>query len=371
MNIKYCGTFPDSSGYGMANRNYITALYINGINLTTEHISQMADKADYGWIGNLCFSLQDKKIDYRIKFLHITPDMYPRYMENGKYHIGHLFWETDKLPKEWINPCNRVQEIWTLSEQQAEMIRNSGVTTPIKCFPQPINTDWADTAAPAYKVPNFDGFIFYSVFQWIERKNPEALLKNYWKTFEGKQDVCLVLKTYRVNYSAKEFEVIKNDIRKWKQDLRLKTYPKVWLVNTLFNTQQQYRLHKSGDVLISTSRGEGNGIPMVEASLMGKPVIYINKTGIADLFPKDIYYPIDCTQTQATQVHWIPWYTPDQQWYNIDEKALANQMMECYINRKEVKERGSKASEWVKNNLNYWKVGQQMKQRLEEISRFL
>src|SRR3990167_1390606 len=371
IGIRYLSAAINPSGYGQAARNFIASLYIAGIPITCETISQMADSADYGWSGNLVNSLEDLQIDYKVKILHITPDLYPKYIEKGKFNIAHLFWETDRLPKEWINPCNQMNEIWTLSEQQGEMIKNSGVSTPIKCFLQPVNTIWADSPIPPYKIPNFDGLVFYSIFQWIDRKNPRALLETYWKTFEGVKDVALILKTYRVSYSDKEFEILKAEINRWKFQFGLKNYPKTLLIKKLFNTQELFRLHKSCDILVSTSRGEGNRIPYVEASLMGNPFISIDKTGITDLLPRDVYYPIPATLIQATQVHWIPWYTSDQSWYDIDVKQLADTMLECYNNRVEIKERGKKAQNWVKDNLNYHKIGKLMKERLIEIERFL
>ncbi len=46
-------------------------------------------------------------------------------------------------------------------------------------------------------------------------------------------------------------------------------------------------------------------------------------------------------------------------------------MLDVYNNPQEAKEKGKRASEFVKQNLNYHVVGNAMKQRLEEISRFL
>ena len=98
------GTGLDSSGYGSANRADIVSLYVSGVDLTTELIAQTTERTDFGWNGNLCDALRDRQIDYKIKILHITPDLYPVYMEKGKYNIGRLMWEVDKLPKEWVNP---------------------------------------------------------------------------------------------------------------------------------------------------------------------------------------------------------------------------------------------------------------------------
>lgn len=369
--VKYSGTWQDYSGYGQANRNFITSLYIAGVSVTTELVVQVQERGQFGWVGQVCNSLQEQNIPYKIKIIHLTPDMYPRYMEAGKYHIGHLFWETDRLPKEWVGPCNQMNEIWTASPQQAKMIKDSGVTVPIYFFPQPIDTLSATTNIAPFLIPNFEGTVFYSIFQWIERKNPKALLTNYWKAFTGKNDVLLVLKTYRVNYSDSEFENIKQDIEMWKKELDLPHYPRVLLVRKLMNTTDMFRLHATGDCFVTTSRGEGWQIPAVEAAVMGNPIISIDKTGFAEYFNKESFYPCESYSSKVTPVHWIPWYTADQNWLEISDKDLVNQMLKVYNDKNGSKQVGKIGQRFVLDNFNYWTVGQKMKERLEAIEKFL
>jgi len=109
-----------------------------------------------------------------------------------------------------------------MTADQAEIIKKSGVTTPIHVFPEPLDITNAEKAVDPFMIPGFGGTIFYSIFHWIERKDPHALLTTYWKTFEGKNDVVLILKTFKTGYSEKDFEAIKNDIQKWKDALKLK-----------------------------------------------------------------------------------------------------------------------------------------------------
>lgn len=370
IKIKYVAA-PNPSGYGEAGRNFITSLFVSGVDVTTQLVSQMNDEADYGYRGALCRALENRDTGYKIKIHHLTPDLLPTYMEKGKYHIAHLFWETDKLPKAWVSPCNQANEIWTASEEQAQVIKNSGVTVPIKWFPQPIDISRAEAPISPWIIPNFNGFKFYSIFQWIDRKNPKALLTTYWKTFSGIKDVVLILKTYRNNYSDGEFTKIKDEIKRWKTELGLKHYPAVLLVRKLMNSQEVFKLHKSGDCFVSASSGEGWSIPAVEASLMGKPVIAIDKTGFADVFPKDLFYPVNWKEVQATQVPHIPWYDLSMNWWAIDEEDLADKMLKAYSNPVEVKKRGEKAAGFVKRNLDFWTVGGQMKERLQQVEKIL
>jgi len=128
---RYLGSWRDHSGYGMANRNYIAALFVSGIDISTECVIQVPERATFGWTEELCEQLENRDVDFKIKIIHLTPDMYLKYKEPGKYHIGHLAWETSQLPKDWIEPCNSMDEIWTMAPHQEEAMRRSGVKVPI------------------------------------------------------------------------------------------------------------------------------------------------------------------------------------------------------------------------------------------------
>lgn len=104
---------------------------------------------------------------------------------------------------------------------------------------------------------------------------------------------------------------------------------------------------------------------------MGKPVIALGQTGFADVFPKDTFYPIGGTLAPVIPQSFISWYQKGQNWIDIDKEGLSKAMLDVYNNPQEAKEKGKRASEFVKQNLNYHVVGNAMKQRLEEISRFL
>lgn len=369
--IKMCGSLTDNSGYGSSNRADVAALFCAGVDLTTESVTQTTFRAPHGWVGNLCEELEGRTIDYKIKIIHLTSDLYPKYMEDGKYHIGRLVWECDKLPESWIEPCNQMNEIWTMTERQKEVIKNSGVTVPIHVFPEALDIIPKEKDIEPWQIPSFTGTVFYSIFQWIERKDPWSLLTTYWKTFEGKEDVVLILKTYRTAYTDTDFLKIKEDIARWKSGLKLRHYPRVLLVKDLWPMDKVWKLHKMGGTFVSTSHGEGWNRGAVEASLMGNPVIAIDKTGFADLYPKDIFYPITCTEAPVTPQQSIPWYVQGMNWFNISTEELSKTLLEVYNNPQDAKDRGKKSSSFVQNQFNYFKVGQAMKQRLEAIEKFL
>jgi len=367
ISVKYVSAWGDPSGYGAAARSFINALYVSGVNITLETIAQMPESTQQGITERICRALQNRSIPYSTVIIHLTPDAYPIYKEKDKYNIGHLFWETDRLPKEWIIPCNQMDEIWTASEQQAEMMRNSGVTIPIYSFAQPIDiTKKYETIIP-YKTNPAPGFLFYSIFQWVLRKNPKVLLNAYWKEFTEQENVTLLLKTYRITYVEQEFDLIKEDIKNWKKELGLKHYPKIFLTSSLLTDAEMLRLHETGDCYVNSSSGEGWSRPVQEAMLLGKPVISGNNGGITDYLSESQYYTVASHPVAAEVASWIPWYTADMSWKVLDEDTLRAQMRYIYDNREQAMFTGKTAQRFVLDNFSYQTVGEKLRQRLQEI----
>lgn len=365
--VKYTGTFSDHSGYGSANRAFITALYTAGVDVTTELIVQVKEFSDNGWSGKLAMDLVDREIPYKAKIIHLTPDMYPRYIETDKYNIGHLFWETDRLPREWVEPCNKMQEIWTSSESMAEVFKKCGVRVPIFAFPQPIDISKADKPYHKFNIPHHKGFLFYAIFQWIERKNPKGLLQAYWEAFSGREDVSLLLKTYRIDYSAHEYEKIQLDIERWKQEFGLPHYPRVYLTTKLLSHEDIMRVHETGDCYLAADHGEGWSRPLQEALLMANPVVASARGGIHEYLTNDMYYPIKNDYVPVVTQPWIPWYTSDQNWVQPDMKEMKDRMQFVFFNREMAQVKAEKAKSFIKDSFSYHKVGQQMRERLEKI----
>ena len=369
--VCYLGSGRDLSGYGSANRAFIAALYIAGVDITTETVVQLRDQTQLGWQGELWKSLEGRKIPYKVKIIHLTPDIYPNYMEKGAYHIGHLFWETDKLPKEWVEPCNKMGEIWTSSSNMAELFKKSGVKVPIYWFPQPISIHDADRDLGRFQIPNHKGFLFYSIFQWIERKNPKALLTAYWEAFQGRDDVSLLLKTYRVTFDNEEFNKIRDDIQQWKRERLFKHYPKVFLCKSLLTHEQILKLHQTGDCYVSSDHGEGWNRCVQEALLMGKPVVSTARGGIHEWITNDIYYPVNSTYVPVKEQSWIPWYTKEQNWAEVDKEELKSRMLEVYRNQVGAMAKGVLAKDYIKDQFSFHRIGEMMKQRLTEIYKAL
>jgi len=366
MNVKFVSCFLDHSGYAQASRRLLLAMHKAGINITTQILIYQSDTKEYGEGGELAKKLEKKKIDYDIKIMMTTPDQAALQYETGKYNICAMFWEVLGLDKRWVEAMNKMDEIWTPSQVHADTFRHNGVYKPIRVIKIPIET----TTRRKYKrlkIKKFDGFTFYSVFQWTERKNPKALLEAYWQAFEGKKDVCLLLKTYKANFNESERERIRIDINEWKQNLKLKHYPKVFLVLGVLSNKEMMRIHSTGDCFVSAHRGEGLGLPQVEAMSIGNPVISTNFGGVHEFFDNNNSWLIDYKWCQVSNMVHIPWYNSQQLWADIDVKQLKKSMLEAYSDRKLLAQKGKLAKALIKDSLDTEVIGMDILKKLEAI----
>lgn len=322
MNVCYLGPLKDYSGYGEANRHAIAALDAAGVNVIADMVAYTPEASDFGKLGELVDRLVKNTGEYRIKILHTTPDQYRRHMEPGKYHIGHFFWETDRVPVAFAEGLKLMNEIWTGSEANKQAIEKAGVNRPIYIFPQAAETDreWPEK----YELDGFDGYLFYSIFEWTERKNPEALLAAYFEEFQNGEDVGLLLKTYFGNFTMARKKHIRGAIESLKRRMKLKEFPPVFLYLDLMDRHQVMRVHQTGDCYVSAHRGEGWGVPQVEAMLAGKPVISTNYGGVHEhLAPESdaILLPYEMEPVRGMG-HSSFWYTSDQNWAAVNHQAL-------------------------------------------------
>jgi hypothetical protein len=107
----------------------------------------------------------------------MVPNLWDRFIVKGIPNIGYTVWETTHLPDGWVEKCNKMDAIWVPSEWNVDIFKQCGVQVPVKKIehtldPSEIHGGRLDKSLclPENK------FIFYSIFQWNERKNPQTLI---------------------------------------------------------------------------------------------------------------------------------------------------------------------------------------------------
>ena len=253
-------------------------------------------------------------------------------------------------------------------EWNKEVFKDSGVNIPIGVVPHGINMKDFENIDP-YQIAGVkdDDFVFYSIFQWTERKNPLALIKAYFHAFTGIEDVVLILKTYRNDYSDKEKEAVRSTIKHLKQIMPMDHYPRIVFLPNMLTENEISGLHKRGDCYVSFDRGEGFGLSPFQSGAGGNPIIITGFGGSTEYAKEENSYLIDYQLCPVSGMWWSLWYKGDQCWAEPDTIDGGNKMMYVYKNREEAKKRGLKLQENISENFSWEVIANKLIKEIEEI----
>lgn len=369
IGIKYVSPCLDNSGYAKAARGYILALHALGVPLTIVPLSFENNLPDLGKDGETLKSLINKDIDYNVVIIHSTPEFYEKYREERKLNIGYTIWECTKLHKEWSDLINgSVDKLMVATEWNVEVFKESGVIIPVCSIPHIIEEDRSESVT-SYNISNISKgtYVYGFVGQWVERKAPLALLKAYWYAFQNNEDVALVLKTYRSNYSEEEKEAIRQTIKRLKYVTKFDNYPKIYFISDMLTEDEMRGLFKRFDCYVSLDRGEGWGLGHFQAGAAGKPVIATGFGGATGYLKAENSYRCNYTLTPVFGMPYNRWMTADMLWAEPDVFDGANKMSEVYNNQGTAKEKGIKLKKHIYDNFNRSIVGEKIIKEIEEV----
>lgn len=283
--IAYISVYRDGTGYGNAAISMIKTLDMAGFDVVPIWVTlNDGPVKDTKVITNL----ERKSLNnIEIVIQQILPSNFVRI--NGVKNIGYFFWETDDFTGSgWKNGCELMDELWVTTEEQKKACVSSGVDdNKIKIIDQPkeITPTYGHFDFASYGIENT--FKFYTISDFSNKKNVTAIIHSFLTEFSVHDNVSLVLKSY---ISGKTFEESKNHFKMTIQELKkqigkpIDCYPKIAIIAGMLQDNDLSDLENSCDCFVSASRGEGEGLPMVQATLKYKPVIAPNLSGISKNF---------------------------------------------------------------------------------------
>lgn len=347
MQIVWKGSVYDHSGYSRATREYLLALHSKGIDVKLDLINngyQLEPPIDQ---CNLFRQLIEKPNDYgnQVYILHQTPDYWRRM---PGLTIGFTYWETSKIPDEWIRKCNEMDAVFVSSEYNVQIMRQAGLSVPVfKIRPclasQTFNS--LSNQVPAY-LNQLPSFRFLSIFSWIERKGYDLLLKAYFEEFSSNEDVVLIIKTGAHNNQKIE-ELVASESRKYKDPGRY------YIDLSIRNEVEMEGLYNHCSAFVLPSRGEGIGYPMLEAGKRGLPVIATAWGGQLDFLNEQNSYLIPYHFVPVVPQPHYHGYRNDQLWAEASVEHLKQGMRNIYANFKEAANRGNKLKSFIDQTFTY------------------
>jgi GT2 family glycosyltransferase/glycosyltransferase involved in cell wall biosynthesis len=276
---------------------------------------------------------------------------------SGRYRIGYTMLEPNGIPEDWAAQCNQMDEVWVPSTFNARTFRDSGVKKPIHVIPLGVDPDYFHPGITARRPSQ--RFVFLSNFEWGERKAPELLLKAFTDEFGAADDAVLVLKVFNNDPGV--------NVRQQIEDMRLRKggAPVVLLLNQHIALHQMGSLYTSADCFVLPTRGEGWGMPILEAMACGLPTIATDWSAQSDFLDDDIAYPLRVKRL-VPAIAKCPYYV-GYEWAEPDVEHLRHLMRHVYEHRDEARARGRRAAEVVARRWTWTHAVDRIMERLDAV----
>ena len=226
---------------------------------------------------------QDKRITDLITIRHNWPPDWSDVKNGLKIHCQP--WEYGSLPKDWIKPLNKADQVWANSVYIKDMYINGGVNPDkVELCPLGFDPKVFNIQARPLKLKTSKGFKFLFVGGTIFRKGIDILLNAYINNFSRQEDVCLVVKDIG-NNSFYQNQNLSDYIKKLSADNKT---PEILYIDNYLSNEEMAGLYTTSDCLVHPYRGEGFGLPVLEAMACGTLPI-VTKGGATDDFAYEPY----------------------------------------------------------------------------------
>lgn len=358
------GHFYDATGYAKVNRNLALNLCKAGLNVAIEPVNSQnyLNEIETRILGLL---RREQGKDTILIDSVIPPQAK---VARHAYNILYTTAESNRVPKQFIEIANRYDELWVTSNFCANSFSASGYKKDISVVPPIINCNLYKPSSTFYEFrPKLKKFKFLSVQTFGYRKGTDALLHSFCKAFTEASDVCLFLLI--AEKSTKQQKKVRSEIEKIKSNY---TNPPQIVVS--FKSIPEYLMpnfYSSFDAFVLTSRGEGFGLPICEASVCGIPVLCLFYGGPKDFLTEDnsllVYHDtMEQANSGKTGVHYWDMQDFPRLGTNFQENC-ARAMREMVKKIDNYRALNTDLSKFVQDNYDGKKVSSWCKVRLEEI----
>ena len=282
--------------------------------------------------------------------------------------VGRTMFETDRIPEDWIAPCNDLDEIWVPSQFNVETFAAAGVAREkLQVVPSPLDARRYTTLAEPVSVTGKRGFAFLSVFDWSLRKGWDLLLRAFAEEFAATEDVCLILKVS--SSEGLELRQLQQRARRFLRKRVGRSHdaipPLLWL-DAQHSVAQMPSIYRAADAYVMPSRGEGWGRPYMEAMACGLPVIGTGWGGNTEYMNDANSYLLDyeLVPVPAPALSEAPHFR-GHHWAEPQRDDLRRRMREVFEDRDEARSRGARARREVLERFDRSVVARQIAERIE------
>jgi glycosyltransferase involved in cell wall biosynthesis len=179
------------------------------------------------------------------------------------------------------------------------------------------------------------------------------LIHCFFNTFKNKKDApALMLKTSGATYSVTDRMEIETKIELIRDQFPNAKLPAVYLLHGDLTNAEMNALYNHSKIkaMVSFTKAEGFGRPLLEFSTTGKPIIAPHYSGQADFLKKDFICALPGQLTPIHQTAQNPFLIAEAKWFTPDYGYAGKMMQEVLKNYKTWKDLATRQRYFVNTN---------------------
>ena len=363
MKVVWFSHHREAGGWAQASRSSILALDSVGVEVVPVNVSLTGANND---VPERITELEANSIDGAD---YCVQNVLPHHMistDQYKKNVGYFVTENTTISHTpWCSQLRWMDELWVPNKTNKFRVAADLNVSNVKVIPYAFDRSDYEGVYDDLELGN--AYKFYFIGELNDRKNLKSMIKCYQAAFSGSKDVLLVLKINSPNAKREETQKAVEELSlQVRKELRMFPYPDGYcqelVVPGYMPRKDLLSLHDTADCYVSTSHGEGWGMPIYEAFCMGNPVIAGDEGGPKDFLAAHSHMLVNgtlgpCTQSDSA----FPFLgTGREMWFNISESAVIGKMLQYYKERPSYRQEGLK----VASQYSYEAVGNIMKEQL-------
>ena len=381
--------FDTYSGYGARSRDLIKAI-IETNKYNVRLLSQRWGNTPFGF----CNDNSEWKHLYDLVLLNNQLPQQPEiwaqvtipneFQPIGKFNIGFTAGiETTMCAGDWLEGMNRMDLNIVSSEHSKKVFvetqfekrnkQTNALEGHVK-LEKPIEVLFEGADTNIYKVIDTpcsldiqikEKFAYLFVGHWMQgdlgedRKNVGLLIKAFFETFKNKtNNPALILKTSQVGSSYMDREEILKKIKQIRKTVNSKNLPNVYLLHGDFTDEEMNELYNHSKVkaMISLTKGEGFGRPLLEFTLVKKPLITTGWSGQMDFLNPEFNNLIGGQLTNVHPSAANQWLLAESQWISPDHGQIGYYLKDVFENYKNYTDKAKRQAFKSKNEFSWNKM---------------
>ena len=316
----------------------------------------------------------------------------------GKYNIGFTAGiEATVCSPDWIEGLNRMDVNFVSSthskgifeslrfekkhKETQQVMGMIEVSKPIEVLFEGVDTD---KYRQKKDVPNTflnlgeikEDFAFIHCGMWLEgimgedRKNIGLTIKAFYETFKNKsKKPALLLKVSAGSSSYMSRDKILAKIAAVKKTVKSKNLPNVYLLNGDLTDEEMNDLynHPKVKAMISLTKGEGFGRPLLEFTTSQKPLITTNWSGQLDYLDPEFTTLLKGELTNIHPSAANQWLLKEGQWFSVDFMQAGGYLRDVFENYKKYKIMAKRQARISTTEFSWDKMKDLLGTRLDEL----